>query len=303
MVQRSPSRRLALALLAAPALLLARRPTLAGWLPLGSPGSFPGQERNPVGFAAAPGFTGLTPHANTGFVDNTTYSFLDIDALTDGTTITGNNITFIGCRFQSNQLQNNNVAVSGTNITFSYCSITPRVALNPTPFPNATAWPSNGVGLGIYPNSPNASDYCIPGNNGYEYGILITGTGAGPITIDHCDLWGAANAVVFRENRENSLAIRETEAGNSESDPNNWVCNRSLSHSAMLMSSRSEGRSPASRRLLAARPRARWDLCSSAELGRESLSQTHSLQPTPERRALRGLGTTGTIHTRAADCI
>jgi pimeloyl-ACP methyl ester carboxylesterase len=40
-----------------------------------------------------------------------------------------------------------------------------------------------------------------------------------------------------------------------------------------------------------------------AELDRKSLSQTDSLQPTPERWALRGLGTTGTNHARAADCI
>jgi hypothetical protein len=36
------------------------------------------------------------------------------------------------------------------------------------------------------------------------------------------------------------------------------------------------------------------------ELDRESLSQTDSLQSTPERRALRGLGATRAIHARAA---
>src|SRR5216684_3322360 len=36
------------------------------------------------------------------------------------------------------------------------------------------------------------------------------------------------------------------------------------------------------------------------ELDRESLSQTDSLQSTPERRALRGLGATRAIHAGAA---
>src|SRR5436309_12146661 len=39
------------------------------------------------------------------------------------------------------------------------------------------------------------------------------------------------------------------------------------------------------------------------ELDRESLSQTDSLQSTPERRALRRLGATRAIHAGAARCI
>jgi hypothetical protein len=37
-------------------------------------------------------------------------------------------------------------------------------------------------------------------------------------------------------------------------------------------------------------------LSSAARLGRESLSQTDLLQPTPERRTLCGVGTSGTVH-------
>jgi len=120
----------------------------------------------------------------------TVYSFYDFNAGSGGTLISGSHLKFVGCRFQSNDLEDDNVQVTGTDVTFEYCSVTPLVTLAAAP-PHP-AWPSGGAGLQL---SGDGTGYQIGGNDGYEYGINIPS--GGPVTIDHCDIWGFGNAVVF----------------------------------------------------------------------------------------------------------
>jgi hypothetical protein len=156
--------------------------------------AFPGQAGNPVGFAAAPGFPGhLTPWPGGSFRDGTAgnptvYSFFDFDAGKDGTLINASHVKFVGCRFQSNSLPNFNVkCTTATDLSFFYCSFTPRAALYANP-PGA-AWPSAGAGL---QTTTQVSDVnCVEGNSGYQYGLNVFG--AGPILVDHCDFWGFGN--------------------------------------------------------------------------------------------------------------
>src|SRR5216684_4789588 len=103
--------------------------------------AFPGQAGNPVGFAAAPGYPGsLTASSGpftSGSVNNPTIiAFKDFDAGVSSTNIDADYVTFIGCRFQSNNVAGNNVSTGGTgahNIIFSYCSFTPRTSLYTSP--------------------------------------------------------------------------------------------------------------------------------------------------------------------------
>jgi Right handed beta helix region len=157
-----------------------------------------------TGFANAPGFPGsLTPWPGGAFTNGSTYSFFDFDQGNGGTVISADNITFIGCRFQSNQLDDNNVAITGTNVTLSYCSITPRTALVTSP-PNA-AWPSAGAGTDVDSVSGNVDSYMIGGTRGYQYGIKMFGSGT--TTIDHCDIWGFGNAITFFSGSSSTMII------------------------------------------------------------------------------------------------
>jgi hypothetical protein len=119
------------------------------------------------------------------------YSFQDfVPSGGGGTFVTGSHIKFVGCRFQSNDLQNYNVQVTGSDVTFEYCSVTPLVSLVAAP-PHA-AWPSAGAGKQL---TGDGTGYQIDGNSGYEYGFALDS--GGPVTIDHCDVWGFGNAVTF----------------------------------------------------------------------------------------------------------
>jgi peptidoglycan hydrolase-like protein with peptidoglycan-binding domain len=151
-----------------------------------------------TGYQNAPGYPGsLTPWtggttiSSSGTASNPlVYSFYDFNGGTGGTLITGSHLRFVGDRFQSNSKQNFNVQVTGSDVTFSYVSVVPLVSLAPAP-PHA-AWPTAGAGLGL---TGVGTGYQINGNAGYQYGVNIT-TG-GPVTIDHADIWGFGNAVVF----------------------------------------------------------------------------------------------------------
>lgn len=195
---------------------------------------YPGQRDNPVGYTAAPGYTSLTAwpggtgaktisdgtNATSGSGtsgDPWVFAFYDFNAGTFGTTTSISNAKFFGCRFQSNNTGNFNVAVVGaSNVTFSYCSIVPLASLHTTP-PNA-AWPSASAfqvtGLQITVNSGSYSSYCIPGNDAYQFGFSI---GSGPIKIDHCDIWGFGNAI----NLPNSTSSQITMSENWIHDPAN----------------------------------------------------------------------------------
>jgi len=119
------------------------------------------------------------------------YSFYDfVPQSGGGTLISGSHLKFVGCRFQSNDLENYNVQVTGSDVTFEYSSVTPLVSLAAaSPHP---AWPSGAAGKQLI---GDGTGYQIGGNDGYEYGVNIPS--GGPVTLDHCDLWGFGNAVVF----------------------------------------------------------------------------------------------------------
>jgi len=162
---------------------------------------FPGQPGNPVGFAAAPGYPGsLTPSSGpftSGTAGSPTIiSFKDFDAGVSSTNIDANFIRFVGCRFQSNNPAGNNVSTGGTgaqNITFSYCSFTPRTSLYQSP--PGQAWPSAGAGQQSTTFITDSN--CINGNSGYQFGVECHNLTDGPLTWDHCDFWGFGNAINF----------------------------------------------------------------------------------------------------------
>ena len=158
-------------------------------------GTFPGQASNLVGYANAPGYPGsLTPHATTGFVSGTpgsptVYSFLDIDGGTTGTSITGvHDITFVGCRFQSNG--NWAMRSEGGTIRYEYCSFTPRTIYYTVP--PGQAWPS--AGMGGTSTTMVIDVNCIDGAKSYQFGLMTYG---GTQYIYKCDFWGWGNAVTM----------------------------------------------------------------------------------------------------------
>lgn len=159
---------------------------------------FPGQINNPAGFAATPGgYPGfLTPASGpltSGSPGNPTiYAFKDFTGLS----LDANWVTFIGCRFKSNVVADNNVSTGATgaqNIVFDYCSFTPLDSLYGGP-PGA-AWPSAGAGAQTTTFATGIN--CINGNSGYQYGLTVRNVTDGPITFDHCDIWGFGNAINF----------------------------------------------------------------------------------------------------------
>jgi hypothetical protein len=157
----------------------------------GSSTGFP--DSSNTGFANAPGLTVLASGASVTIASGNTYNFLDFPA---GATLTSlSNITFNGCRFQSNAVSFANVRLTDcSNIIFNYCSMVPLLSLAMRPT-HPGVWPSAGVaaavdGVGGY------APYMINGNNGYQYGVRLDGaTGTGGVIINHCDIWGFANAI------------------------------------------------------------------------------------------------------------
>lgn len=162
---------------------------------------FPGQINNPVGFAAAPGYPGkLTPSSGpftSGTAGNPTIiAFKDFDAGVSSTNLDADFVTFIGCRFQSNNPAGNNVSTGGTgahNIVFSYCSFTPRTPLYTSP--PGSVWPSAGAGAQTTTFATGIN--CIDGNSGYQFAVDVRNLADGPVTWDHCDIWGFGNAINF----------------------------------------------------------------------------------------------------------
>jgi hypothetical protein len=158
-----------------------------GASPIGMP------DASNTGHLNAPGFTGLS--AGGAVASGNTYNFLDYST---GITLTSiSNVTFNGCRFQSNATQFANVRlINCNNIRFNYCSIVPLVSLHPQPT-HPGVWPSAGVGVSS-DGVAGYAGYMIPHNNGYQYGIRMEGaTGTVGVVIDHCDIWGFGNAIDF----------------------------------------------------------------------------------------------------------
>jgi hypothetical protein len=180
-------------------------------------GPFPGQPGNLVGFAATPAsppspwtvgtwpgaFPGLTAypvsgnqslstgvHAQTGSGtagDPYVFSFYDFNAAGGGVAISLSNCIFVGCRFQSNDVANYNVATTGANINFFYCSFVPLASLYTAP--PGLIWPSAGALQNTITQVTDTN--CIAGNSGFQYGLTVNS--GGPVLADHCDCWGAGN--------------------------------------------------------------------------------------------------------------
>lgn len=169
---------------------------LGGLFPLHTPiapTGFPGQPGNPVGFAAAPSYTGsLTPHSGS-LVSGTSgahqvYTGLDFNAGTSGTAVSSKTfIDFVGCRFQSNSLANFNVELTGSsNITFTYCTFGPLASFATAP--PGGAWPSAGAPPATPTTSFITGTNCLNGSDGYQFGCNILS--GGPVTWQSCDFWG-----------------------------------------------------------------------------------------------------------------
>lgn len=161
----------------------------------GSTGSgFPNSSN--TGFTNAPGFPGILSPSSA-VTSGNIYNFRDF---TSGLSLTSiSNVTFNGCRFQSNSVAFANVVLTNcTNIVFNYCSFVPLISLHPTPT-HPGVWPSAGAGQPVAGLSPGEfAPYMINGNNGYQYGVRIAGgTGTAGTIIDHCDIWGFGNSVDF----------------------------------------------------------------------------------------------------------
>lgn len=179
-----------------------------------NPNAYPGQAGNPVGHAATPAniiiggvqysnpaYPGsLTAHSGSipsGTPGNpTVVMFADFDGGTGGTSISGSNITFIGCRFQSNSVGFYNINNSGSNLNFSYCTVSQRVALlgNPPYFTQWGQWPSGALG-GTTTSQISGTNSFSP-TTAYQYG-MIPSAGIGVHNLDHCDFWGFGNAISF----------------------------------------------------------------------------------------------------------
>jgi hypothetical protein len=153
-----------------------------------------------TGYTNAPGYPGKLTAWTGGNVVSASgtsgspmvYSFYDFvpSTTTGGTLISGSHLEFVGCRFQSNDVQNYNVQVTGEDVTFEYSSVVPLVSLAAAP-PHP-AWPSGSAGLQL---TGNGTGYQIDGSDAYEYGINVAS--GGPVVIDHTDIWGFGNAIVF----------------------------------------------------------------------------------------------------------
>jgi hypothetical protein len=177
--------------------------------PLFAQSPWPGQNGNSVGYAAyGDGVLGTTSCGTLTNGTSTSYKlyskctvssgavninyaiFSQVDFTTD-TAVSGSNLVFIGCRFQSNSTEYYNVMPTGSNLAFLYSSVTPLASFYTSP-PGLT-WPSAGAGKNTTVQTTGTN--AINGNDGYEYGFNITA--GGPVTIDHSDIWGFGNAIVF----------------------------------------------------------------------------------------------------------
>jgi hypothetical protein len=175
---------------------------------------WPGQSGNAVGYAAYGSLNGTACGAFSSgsswaartTISNCTYSsyqtincnYCEFDSVdfygtgtTSGTLVTGSNVLFKGCRFQSNALANYNVQITGANVYLVYPSIVPLASFATSP-PGA-AWPSAGAGQNT--TTQVSGTNAIIGSSGYQYGINIPS--GGPVYITGMDMWGFANAITF----------------------------------------------------------------------------------------------------------
>jgi hypothetical protein len=175
---------------------------------------WPGQSGNAIGYAAygslnaaaCGSFSSGSSWSARTTVSNCTYSsyqtincnYCEFDSVdfkgtgtTAGTLISGSNVLFKGCRFQSNDVGNYNVQTTGANIYFVLPSVTPLASFYTAP-PGA-AWPSASAGTNVTTMTEGVNT--IYSVDAYEYGINVTS--GGPVYVTGADIWGFGNAIVF----------------------------------------------------------------------------------------------------------
>jgi chitodextrinase len=164
-----------------------------------SPGGFPGADN--TGYKNAPGYPGqLKDCSKTVIQSNSTYQYCDFpDGLYVGSAGSHpSNITFIGCRFASNAVDDANVADYGDGIVFSYDTFEP-----------------SAVSADSEPSSPYAA--AVANGDGYQYGIDKRYAGA--LTVDHSDIWGFAEAIQFGDSSQaKPLVVTNTWIHNPRND-------------------------------------------------------------------------------------
>jgi len=129
------------------------------------PNGFP--DASTTGYRNAPGYPGKLTRFTGTVQSNKTYKFMEFP---DGAYMPGiSNVTFIGCRFTSNEVVDATVVIFGDNITFQYSSFEP-------------------VGA---PGAARTVNY----RDGYQY--AIDQRGSGNFTVEHSDFWGWGNAIQF----------------------------------------------------------------------------------------------------------
>ena len=151
------------------------------WTAPAWPGAYPGS------LTAGPGnITGGTAAAPT---------VIAFKTFSSQVTISNPYVIFVGCCFKGGP---GSIlvygAVGGYHVGLFYCTFMPS-AVSTIPgssWPNSTAahtWPSSGAGTGNYGGQ-------ISHAQGYDYGIATTvATTWKDWIIDHCDLWGFADAI------------------------------------------------------------------------------------------------------------
>ena len=118
------------------------------------------------GYRNAPGYPGSLTNFTGSLQSGQTYRFMNFPG---GLSIPESisDVTFYGCRFASNSLEDANVSVYGENITFDYSSFEPSAVSAPP----------------------------VAYNRGYQYGI--DKRRAGRMIVDHSDFWGWGNGIQF----------------------------------------------------------------------------------------------------------
>jgi hypothetical protein len=127
-----------------------------------------------TGYQHAPGYPGhLKDCSNLAVQSNSTYKYCDFAGgleISNGVV----DVTFIGCRFASNAVEDANVADYGDGMKFLYSTFEPST-----------------VPAGPGPTSAHAPD--IANGQGYQYGIDQRANGS--LTVDYSDFWGFAEAM------------------------------------------------------------------------------------------------------------
>jgi hypothetical protein len=117
------------------------------------------------------------------FTDNAVIKqkYFDITVKID---LTADNLTFVGCHFASNVVEDAAVrATAGKSTRFEYCTFSPRLV----DFTPPTTW--------VWPSHPTTSPVARP--QGTTFAIL-TAAGAGRLWINRCNVYGYSNGICYR---------------------------------------------------------------------------------------------------------